>query len=1156
MRKASLLTCCILIAVALGFIFLYDQWQSHDTKALSREEYEDFLNSHPFSKILNSQSKEKRGEKAEGDNPDLAMMQNYLLTMDPGMKRPTPEVLYNLNNYSAAVRDRKIIRPATSISIATQWAERGPQQVGGRTRALMFDPNDISKKKVWAGGVSGGLWYNMDITNSSSNWQKVDDFWDNLSISAIATDPTNPQVWYVGTGEFGYDLRGAGVWKTIDGGNIWTQLPGSADFKVVKDIAVRNESGVGIVYLAVQPTFEQSYNAGLYRSADGGTSWQQVLPGATNNTSQANLPTDIAIGADNTLYVGTAKHWFEDDAVSTIYKSATGLLSSWQSVDMFDQEQTTGRLVLACAPSDANVLYLLTEVSGTVGGVYKSGDAGVSWNSVNEPADADLGIPADDFSRGQAWYDLILAVDPLNEDIVYAGAVDWFRTTNGGNSWSQISKWWSGISITGPVVHADQHSFAFRPGMVNEAIIGNDGGVYYASSLSGAVSSPTAINVRNKNYNVTQFYTAAIHPVNADYMLGGTQDNGTQKFTQAGLGLTNEAFGGDGAMCFIDQQNPNLQIVSYVYNNVYLSTNGGASVNVTLLDDGSSGNFINNGAYDSNQKTLFTAKSENDIYRVRNVGSGNAVDQVSISLGTIATTMSISPYTTDNSVLFIGTSGGRLFRIDKANESTRVINEIGSGSFPLGSISCVAIGATEDQLLVTFSNFGVTSIWETRNGGTTWTNREGNLPNMPVRWAEYHPQNFNQVYLATELGVWTTDNIAIASPVWNSTNGGLANVRTDMLKIRKSDGVIMAATHGRGVFTAIIPSTLAQIITFNAIQGTRTFGDGTFNLTAESTSGQPVTFESSNTSVVTIAGNTATIVGAGTVDISAIQNGNAYYAPAVSKIQSLVVNKATQTITFSTLPEKDIDDPDFTLSASATSGLPVFFNSSNSSVAAVAGNLVAINGEGTATITASQAGNNNFLAAADVVRNFTVVTRILDIPASLDFGEVFVGESPSKIFTIGNAGTGSIQITNIIYPEAFEGVTRTVSGGIEVTVTFIPDDVINFSGDIVIESNATSGSNTVPVNGTGILITSSAQDPEGGIQVYPNPVKDLLKIKADKQTPETIVMVDMTGREMKFNRTNLREYTAEFDVSRLTKGTYILKVPREGGYFTKQINKQ
>ena len=126
---------------------------------------------------------------------------------------------------------------------------------------------------------------------------------------------------------------------------------------------------------------------------------------------------------------------------------------------------------------------------------------------------------------------------------------------------------------------------------------------------------------------------------------------------------------------------------------------------------------------------------------------------------------------------------------------------ISTAAIPVnGFVSSVELGSSDDQILVTLSNFGIISVWETRNGGATWENKEGNLPDIPIRWGLYNPNNTNEVLLATDLGVWSTDNINVSSPDWGVTNTGLANVRVDMLQYRPSDGQVVAATHGRGLY--------------------------------------------------------------------------------------------------------------------------------------------------------------------------------------------------------------------------------------------------------------------------------------------------------------------------------------------------------------------
>jgi hypothetical protein len=309
MRKVYLSGFILVSGISAYLVFL-NRDESPDNHLTSHKNYEKFLNEHPFNQIPEIEFEENEDGEAETDQPEMAAMQNFLMTMDPAMKRPTPEVLEVQRQRTARIRDGERNRQpelATSLSTGTTWTERGPKSVGGRTRALMFDPNDATKKKVWAGGVAGGLWFNPDITNAASPWQKVDDFWDNMAVTCIAADPVNPQIFYVGTGEGWRNLDlviGAGIWKTTNGGATWIKLPSTTGFSLVNDIIVRNESNVGVVYAAVSGGSHDGFSAinnGLQRSLNGGSTWTQVLPASISSKA----PTDIEIAKDNKLFVGT-----------------------------------------------------------------------------------------------------------------------------------------------------------------------------------------------------------------------------------------------------------------------------------------------------------------------------------------------------------------------------------------------------------------------------------------------------------------------------------------------------------------------------------------------------------------------------------------------------------------------------------------------------------------------------------------------------------------------------------------------------------------------------------------------------------------------------------------------------------------------------------
>lgn len=787
MKKLVLILAFTLLAIALLI---------PATKQDHHEAYAEFINNHEYSKREHLTPEQLKAIPKE-DRPDLAMEQDFLNTMDPALGRPAPERLISVYQQISNIQNNPI--PGTPGAISHPWVERGPSNVGGRTRAIMFDPNDATHKKVWAGSVTGGLWYNNNITSSSSNWVAVNDFWDNIAITAIAADPTNSNIFYVATGE-GWGAgssRGAGIWKSTDAGNTWSHLSSTGNFYFINDLKVRAENGNGVIYAAVHGMsyggkFHGMADEGLQRSTDGGQTFSQVLPDIGPGISPY-APADIEIAANNSIWVGTTNSYRSSSARGggKVFFSKDG--TSWT----LSYSKSSGeRVELACAPSDSNYVYAIIESSNKVEEIVKTSDYGSNWSNVSEPVDADGGISSDDFSRGQAWYDLTLAVDPNNPNVVITGAVDLFKTTNGGANWTQISHWYGGYGY--PDVHADQHVAIFKPGSSSEVIFGNDGGVYRTTNFQNF--SPSFTNL-NRGYNVTQFYACAIHPsAGTDYFLAGAQDNGSQQFTNAGINSTNEVTGGDGAYCFIDQTNPQIQVTAYVYNNYWRSTDGGASFPPRIQND-NSGSFINPADYDDNLHILYSNRSGASINRILNMDGNPNISPFNAFIGSPSSHLRVSPYATTSTTLFVGTTAGRVYKITNADGASPTLSNITTSNLPAGSVSCIEIGSTEDELLVTYSNYGVNSIWYTDDGGVSWVSKEGDLPDMPVRWALFNPNNRSEVLIATEVGVWRCSNINSPNPSWTPSTSGLANVRTSMLQIRDSDNEVIAATYGRGVFS-------------------------------------------------------------------------------------------------------------------------------------------------------------------------------------------------------------------------------------------------------------------------------------------------------------------------------------------------------------------
>ena len=211
----------------------------------------------PFQKT-NQLSKDER--KSEGLPPNKYYESEWELTMSPTLGRPTPENIAAIRKNLAAERKNTILAGRVpGDAVDNLWVERGPTNVGGRTRAVMFDPNDPTKQTVFAGGVSGGLWKNIAISISNSAWTRVN-IPENLAVSCITFDPNNTNVFYVGTGEsyVGGDVNGDGVWKSTDGGASWTNvfggITGPTTFESATNVTINSPSSVAGNYLCYPTT--------------------------------------------------------------------------------------------------------------------------------------------------------------------------------------------------------------------------------------------------------------------------------------------------------------------------------------------------------------------------------------------------------------------------------------------------------------------------------------------------------------------------------------------------------------------------------------------------------------------------------------------------------------------------------------------------------------------------------------------------------------------------------------------------------------------------------------------------------------------------------------------------------------------------------------
>lgn len=456
-------------------------------------------------------------------------------------------------------------------NLGVNWKELGPDNVGGRTRAILIDKDD--NNLMFAGGVAGGLWKS---TTGGTYWTMIDYKWSNLSIVSIAQS-TSGSI-YVGGGEYRIarfpagnaqsGTIGAGIYKSTDKGVTWEFLSATKPTNASND---ETERWSGVYKLAAHPTDSGIVYAGtekgLMITTDGGTTWNPV-----SGPSATFYCTDVKIGSDGNVIAFIGGQAYRKKPSETVFTKIS-------STNVFPKGSVS-RMEFAFAPSNPNYIYCgAAATSLLLENIYQSKDGGETWTVIGPGGSAYL-FPYSDANGqyGQGDYDNTIAVSPANPEKIYVGGVA-FWTWENGKGWMMISS-----TFDSPenefYVHADCHNVIFHPQNSNIMFIANDGGIF--RSLNALDDEPTFIPVF-KNYITTQFYALAAKADGSGYM-GGTQDNGTQyiNFTGNTDKSATEVRGGDGGYCEISalnplamfSENPRLSATSAA---VYRSPNDGKS---------------------------------------------------------------------------------------------------------------------------------------------------------------------------------------------------------------------------------------------------------------------------------------------------------------------------------------------------------------------------------------------------------------------------------------------------------------------------------------------------------------------------------------------------------------------------------------------------
>lgn len=682
--------------------------------------------------------------------------------------------------------------------------------VAGRVTALAVDPTNSNV--VYAGGADGGVW---KTTDAGGHWTPLTDSQASLAVGSIAIDPSNHSTIYVGTGEenfSGDSYYGAGILKSVNGGTSWTQIKGPFVGPFAADGyfgggarigAIAVEPGNSSVILVAVEMFS-SNPTGIYRTQDGGTTWTSVLPGA-HGTAVVFDPTN-----GNTAYAALGDNFGSAD--NGVYKSLDGG-KTWTRINGTGSNMlptvNVGRIALALASSGPGTLYAGIHDTSTNNllGFFKTVDGGANWVKLtNTP----------DYCTPQCWYDQAIAVQPNDANVVFVGGAFGggtaivYRSTDGGSNWTNVTQGADGFSL-----HADLHALAFSSDS-SVLYLGNDGGVWSAGKPT---ATPVPWAQLNNALAITQFYFApSINPADVTNSFGGTQDNGSQKYS--GVLMWNDVVCGDGGWTAMDPVNPsNVYSVCQGEALVRKSTAGGVfgswSDAVSGINLGDRMQFFPPLAIDSLHPVNLCLGTYRVYQTTNNAGSWTAISgDLTGNSGTL-TTIAVAP--TDSNTVYAGTSNSLVQVTTNALAGAGAVWQNRSTGLPPRFITQVTADPhSSTTAYVVFSGFSgfVDSLghaFRTMDGGTTWKDVSGNLPNVPVNGIAIDSALANTYYVATDIGVFLTKN---GGTSWSALGAGLPRVTVLGLTLHNPSRTLRASTHGRSMWDIHVPiADLATSVT-------------------------------------------------------------------------------------------------------------------------------------------------------------------------------------------------------------------------------------------------------------------------------------------------------------------------------------------------------
>lgn len=657
-------------------------------------------------------------------------------------------------------------------SPAGNWENLGPYFIPngkgyrglGRLNAIAFHPSNPDI--IYAGAPAGGLW----ITNDGGvTWNSYCDNLPSLGVSSIAVDYSNPDIIYMGTGDRDAgDAAGIGVLKSTDGGISWSEANTGIENRTVGRMII-HPGDPDILYIAT--------TYGIYKTTDGAQTWTQQISG--NFKEIVFNPADPEI-----IYASKSGNFYKTlDGGNTWTQVTNGLTSG-------------ARGVIAVTRANTSVVYFLVTGGSEFQALYRSSDNGDNFTEMSDSPNI-MSWGCNGGSGGQAWYDLDIAADPIDENTIFAGGVNCFKSSDGGATWEISSHWWGDCGV--PAVHADLHVLEYNPAD-GRLYAGNDGGIYWTAN------GGTNWTVITDGMPISQVYKIGQSATVKDLVINGYQDNGTSTYNGSGWNFTR---GGDGFECIIDHTESQYSYASLYYGSVARYYNN--SYQMVVCENGQYG-INESGAWitpfildETNSDIMFIGYK--NVWRCLNVKAGSGQihwEKISNNLGgTNGTDMAVLEQSPANtSVLYAGRYDEKVFRTDNAFAGTPTWVEI--TQFLPQTVTPGDIEAHPFNENIVYILLG-SSVYKSEDKGETWTDISGTLPDVHKTSIAFYKNSNEGLYVSSDLGVfyreegmddwiWFSDGL----PVDASVNEIEIWYHPDSI----SQDVIRAGTYGRGMWSS------------------------------------------------------------------------------------------------------------------------------------------------------------------------------------------------------------------------------------------------------------------------------------------------------------------------------------------------------------------